>query len=175
MKLPQADQWLSTGTLRKIGGLRTYGQRMQFYLGFANTATLMIVLYETSGLVNSLFPSMAVWLLFIGFVAIPAAVGFDYTIFHVAQITYNQHQNGHENRSPNYRETMTNQRLIEDLHEEIQELQRADARADGGQTLVVPECSDCNTRGQSGTHKGESCIKCPDCDSILYRRMEAAR
>lgn len=119
MKLPQADRWLSTGTLRKIGGLRTYGQRMQFYLGFANTATLMIVLYETSEVVNSLFPGLAVWLLFIGGVAIPIAIAVDYVLFHVAQITYNQHQNGQENRSPNYRETMENQRRIDDMQNQL--------------------------------------------------------
>lgn len=123
MSLPQADDWLSTGLLRKIGGLRTYGQRLQFYLGMINTATLMLVLYNTSPLVNDVFPSVAVWLAFITLVVVPAVVGVDFFVMHPSQITYNQHQNGHENRSPNYRETMENQRKLDELHRRLDELE----------------------------------------------------
>lgn len=122
MSIPQADTWLSTGTLRKIGGLRTYGQRIQFYLGMINTATLMLVLYNTSPLVNQTFPNVAVWLGFIALIVVPTVVGLDYVLMHPSQITYNQHQNGVEARSPNYRETMENQRRIDRLHEKLDEL-----------------------------------------------------
>jgi len=47
-------------------------------------------------------------------------------LLHPAQIIYDQFQNGHENRSPNYRETMENQRKIEALHERFDELEVRD-------------------------------------------------
>jgi hypothetical protein len=123
MSIPQADRWLSTDILRWVGGVRTYGQRLQFYLGMLNTATLMLVLYNTSPLVNEFFPSVAVWLAFIGLLVVPAVMGIDYFLMHPSQITYNQHQNGQENRSPNYRETMENQRRIDDLHDRLDDLE----------------------------------------------------
>lgn len=123
MSLPQADAWLSTGMLRKIGGARTYGQRLQVYLGMMNTATLMLVLYNTSPLVNAVFPNVAVWLAFITFIVVPAVMSVDFFLMHPSQITYNQHQNGQENRSPNYRETMENQRMIARLHARLDELE----------------------------------------------------
>ncbi len=129
--IPQADRWVSTRVLRYIGGLRTYGQRMQFYLGMLNTATLMIVLYHQSPVVNGLFPSVLVWLLVVGGIIVPAAVFVDYFLFHVAQITYNQHQNGHENRSPNYRETMENQRRIDLIHKRLDDMKFP--QTDGGE------------------------------------------
>jgi hypothetical protein len=122
MKIPQADKWVSTGILRWIGGVRTYGQRLQFYLGMINTATLMLVLYETSPLVSNAFPSVVTWLAFIALAVVPLVIGVDYVLMHPSQITYNQHQNGQENRSPNYRETMENQRKLEYLQEQIEEL-----------------------------------------------------
>lgn len=47
---------------------------------------------------------------------------------------------------------------------------------DGGQTrqtLVVPECGECETPGRPGEHKGQGCIVCPDCERILYKEMGA--
>jgi len=51
------------------------------------------------------------------------ALVVDRVLLHPAQIIYNQYQNGHENRSPNYRETMHNQRRIEALHDRLDELE----------------------------------------------------
>lgn len=133
MNIPQADRWLSTDILRKIGGVRTYGQRLQFYLGMINTATLMLVLYNTSPLVNNFFPSVAVWLAFIVLVVVPSVMGVDFFVFHPSQITYNMHQSGQENRSPNYRETMENQRRIDELHEKVDQLTHQQIAADGGE------------------------------------------
>lgn len=168
--IPQADRWLSPGMLRYIGGLRTYGQRMTFYLGLLNTATLMIVLFHQSPVVNGIFPNVFVWLLFVGGIVVPVAVFADYFLFHVAQITYNQHQNGHENRSPNYRETMENQRRINSLDEKLDRLL---AVTDGGQTSVVPECRTCKEAGVADEHKGDNVIVCPGCDRILVRGVVA--
>ncbi|WP_227354334.1 hypothetical protein [Haladaptatus salinisoli] len=122
MNLPQIDQWVNTGTLRWIGGLRTYGQRLQFYLGMMNTTTLMLVLYETSPAISSRFPSVLAWLGFVAVILVPAIIAIDYVIMHPSQITYDQHQNGHENRSPNFRETMENQRKLTELQDQIEML-----------------------------------------------------
>lgn len=132
MSLPQADHWLSNGVLRWIGGVRTYGQRLTFYLGVLNTATLMLVLYETSPLVSDAFPSVAAWLAFVALGVVPAVIAVDYVLMHPSQIIYNQHQNGHENRSPNYRETMENQREIHRLHRRLDEAGVPQMATDGG-------------------------------------------
>lgn len=132
MSLPQADRWLSGSALRWIGGVRTYGQRLTFYLGMINTATLMLVLYETSPLVSSIFPSVIIWLAFVGLGIVPVVIAVDYVLMHPSQITYQQHQNGHENRSPNYRETMENQREIHRLHRRLDEMDIPTMHADGG-------------------------------------------
>lgn len=50
-----------------------------------------------------------------------AVVLVDRVLLHPAQIMYQQYQNGHENRSPNYRATMENQRRIEALHDKLDE------------------------------------------------------
>ena len=115
MNIPQADRWLPTSALRWIGGLRTYGARLTFYLGFANTATLMYVLYNESALISSIFPSVAYWLAFLGFVAIPLLIVGDFVLFHVAEITYNAHQNSQANRNPGYRLTEENNEMLRQM------------------------------------------------------------
>jgi len=102
----QADDVLPTAALQWIGGLRTYAARVQFFLG-----------------VQSVVPTVYHWVAFILLVVVPAAIAVDRVVLHPAQIIYNQHQNGDEGRSPNYRETMENQRRIEALHERLDELE----------------------------------------------------
>ena len=113
--IPQADRWLPTHILRWIGGARTYGQRLTFYLGMLNTATLMIVLYDSSDVVASVFPTVAHWLVFVGLVAVPAIVAFDYWLVHAAQITYNSHQQSQSNRNPGYALTEENNEMLRRL------------------------------------------------------------
>lgn len=122
MNPPQIDDYLPKKFLRWIGGLRTYGARLNFYLGLLNTATLMLLLYKNSPLIRYIFPSVYVWLAAVAFVFVPFVVAIDYTIFHPSELTYNSHQVGRENRSPNFRETMNNQRLIKELQEDIEEI-----------------------------------------------------
>ena len=112
MNIPQADRWLPTSALRWIGGLRTYGARLTFYLGIMNTGTLMFVLYNQSGFIQSVFPSALHWLAFLAIVVVPAIIVVDYALFHVAEITYNAHQNSQANRNPGYRLTEQNNEML---------------------------------------------------------------
>jgi hypothetical protein len=201
----QADDVLPTATMRWIGGLRTYAQRSQFFFGFFKTVVLAVLSYEsvqgytlqtslpTTGTESFLgytvsipqtltvpvgawfWPTMLHWVAVV-FIAGGLFVAVDRLLFHPAQITYNQHQNGDEERSPNYRETMENQRRINQLNDRLDELLANQTRTDGGQTtMVAPACSDCHVDGVRDTHKGEPCIACPDCGDILYRNMEVGR
>jgi len=122
----QADDVLPTSTLRVIGAMRTYAARMQFFLGVPNTLMIGVLFYNDSAAVQSVFPTVWHWVAFILGVVVPAAIVMDRTLLHPAQIIYNQFQNGHENRSPNFRETMENQRKIDALHERLDELEVSD-------------------------------------------------
>ncbi len=124
----QADSYLPTEWLRPIGALRTYAARMQFFLGVPNTLMIAVLFYNDSAVIQSVIPTVYHWVAIILFVVVPAAVLIDRVLLHPAQIIYNQYQNGHENRSPNYRETMENQRRIEALHERLDaaEIPRSD-------------------------------------------------
>lgn len=119
----QADDVLPTSTLRVIGAVRTYAARMQFFLGVPNTLMIAVLFYNDSPLIQSYIPTVYHWVAIILFVVVPSAVLFDRVLLHPAQIIYQQYQNGHENRSPNYRETMQNQRRIEDLHDRLDEIE----------------------------------------------------
>ena len=117
----QADEWLPDDLLRAIGALRTYAARMQFFLGVPNTLMIGVLFYNDSPLLQSFIPTVYHWIAVILFGVVPAAVLVDRVLLHPAQIMYQQYQNGHENRSPNYRATMENQRRIEALHEKLDE------------------------------------------------------
>jgi hypothetical protein len=117
----QADEWLPDDLLRAIGALRTYAARMQFFLGVPNTLMIGVLFYNDSPLLQTYIPTVYHWIAVILFGVVPAAVLVDRVLLHPAQIMYQQYQNGHENRSPNYRETMENQRRIEALHEKLDE------------------------------------------------------
>jgi len=119
----QADDVLSTGVLSVIGALRTYAARMQFFLGVPNTLMIAVLFYGDAPLIQSYIPTVYHWVALILFGVVPTAVLLDRMLLHPAQIIYNQHQNGHESRSPNYRETMTNQREIQRLHEKLDRLE----------------------------------------------------
>ena len=117
----QADEWLPDDLLRAIGALRTYAARMQFFLGVPNTLMIGVLFYNDSPLLQSFIPTVYHWIAVILFGVVPAAVLVDRVLLHPAQIMYQQYQNGHENRSPNYRATMENQRRIEALHDKLDE------------------------------------------------------
>jgi len=118
----QADDVLPTSTLRVIGAMRTYAARMQFFLGVPNTLMIGILFYNDSALVQSVFPTVFHWVAFILLVVVPAAIVLDRMLLHPAQIIYDQFQHGHENRSPNYRATMENQRRIDEVSEKVEQL-----------------------------------------------------
>jgi hypothetical protein len=123
----QADEWLPTPVLQTVGALRTYAARMQFFLGVPNTLMIGVLFYNDSPLIQAYVPTVYHWVAIILCGVVPAAVAIDRVLLHPAQIVYNQHQNGDEARSPNYRETMENQRRIEALHDRLDELEvRAD-------------------------------------------------
>lgn len=126
----QADDYLPAGWLRVIGAMRTYAQRMQFFLGVPNTLMIAVLFYGDSALVQSVFPTVYHWVAFILAGVVPAAVVVDRVLLHPAQIIYNQHQNGVEERSPNYRETMNTKREVQRLHRRLDEA--GIARLDGG-------------------------------------------
>jgi len=119
----QADDVLPTTALQWIGGLRTYAARVQFFLGVPNTLMIGVLFYNDSPLIQSVVPTVYHWVAIILFGIVPAAIAVDRVLLHPAQIIYNQHQNGDEGRSPNYRETMENQRRIEALHDRLDELE----------------------------------------------------
>ncbi len=119
----QADDVLPTSTLRVIGAMRTYAARMQFFLGVPNTLMIGILFYNDSAVVQSVFPTVFHWVAFILGLVVPAAIVVDRMLLHPAQIIYDQFQNGHENRSPNYRETMENQRKIDALHDRLDDME----------------------------------------------------
>lgn len=164
--LPQADRWLSTEALRLIGGVRTYGQRLTFYLGVMNTATLMFMLYRESTVIQSLFPNVLAWLAFIGFVAVPAIMAFDFGLMHPSQITYNSGQQAQTKRNPHYELTTEISQQLDRLEQQLA------ARVDGG-TPVNIVCRDCRSLGRFTTYKDESAVECPDCNELLYRSINA--
>jgi len=119
----QADAYLPNTLMRSIGALRTYAQRAQFFFAVPNTLVLIgVVLFDRWSVLQEIFGSRLAWIGFILFVVAPAVVLVDRVLLHPAQIIYNQHQNGHESRSPNYRETMENQRRISDVEEKVDRL-----------------------------------------------------
>lgn len=112
----QADDYVSGHIMQWIGALRTYGQRMNFFLSVPNTLMIGVLFYNDAPVLHAVFPTVYHWIGFILLVVVPAAILVDRVLLHPAQIMYNSHQSGRENRSPNYRETMENQRQIQDLH-----------------------------------------------------------
>lgn len=164
----QADSYLPTEWLRPIGALRTYAARMQFFLGVPNTLMIGVLFYNDSTTLQTYVPTVYHWVAIILFGVVPAAILVDRVLLHPAQIIYNQGQNGHENRSPNYRETMENQRRIDAVDDK---LDRVLTRSDGGQTTVVPTCQQCDRDGVPGAHKGNDVIRCPECEQILFREV----
>lgn len=119
----QADTVVPVGIMRYIGAVRTYGARMNFFLSVPNTLMIGALFYNDSAALQSVFPTIAHWMAFLLLVVVPGAILLDRVLLHPAQIIYQQHQHGHENRSPNYRETMENQRRIEALHDKIDDLE----------------------------------------------------
>jgi len=115
----QADDYLPTAWLRVVGAMRTYAQRMQFFLGVPNTLMIAVLFYGDSPLIQSVFPTVYHWVATILLGVVPAAVLTDRVLLHPAQIIYNQHQNGVEERSPNYRETMNTKRKVQRLHDRL--------------------------------------------------------
>jgi len=138
----QADDVLPTSTLRVIGAMRTYAARMQFFLGVPNTLMIGVLFYNDNAAVQSVFPTVWHWVAFILGVVVPAAIVVDRMLLHPAQIIYNQFQNGHENRSPNYRETMQNQRKIDALHERFDALEASGGGDSGTNSVSNTDVSD---------------------------------
>lgn len=123
----QADEWLPTPVLQTVGAIRTYAARIQFFLGVPNTLMIGVLFYNDSPFIQSVVPTVYHWIAIILLGVVPAAIAIDRVLLHPAQIVYNQHQNGDEQRSPNYRETMENQRRIEALHDRLDEAGIPDA------------------------------------------------
>jgi hypothetical protein len=107
---------------------------MQFFLGVPNTLMIAVLFYNDSVLLQSVIPTVYHWVALILFGVVPAAVALDRILLHPSQIIYNQHQNGHEDRSPNYRETMENQREIKRLHDRLDNLESTDNHAETNTT-----------------------------------------
>jgi hypothetical protein len=72
--------------------------------------------------VQTYIPTVYHWVALILFGVVPAAIAVDRMLLHPAQIIYQHHQGARENRSPNYRETMENQREIKRLHDRLDEI-----------------------------------------------------
>lgn len=120
----QADDAIPDRYLRYVGAMRTYAARMNFFLSVPNTLMIAALFYTDSTMLQSIFPSVYHWVGFILLVVVPGTIAIDRTLLHPAQIIYNQFQNGMENRSPNYRETMETQRKVDELHEKVDEIRK---------------------------------------------------
>lgn len=128
----QADDVVPKEWMRWIGGLRTYAARLNFFLGVPNTLMIGVLFYNDTVVLQSVFPTIFHWVGFLLLVVVPSAIGIDRVLLHPAQIIYNQHQNGRENRSPNYRETMETKRRVQRLHDRLDEHGVPKVVADGG-------------------------------------------
>ena len=127
----QADAVLPARAMNVIGAVRVYAQRMQFFLGVPNTLMIAVLFYNDSAAIQGVFPTVWHWMGFILGVIVPVAIAVDRVLLHPAEIMYNQFQNGRESRSPNYRETMENQRRIDELHARLDRY--GVPRTDGGE------------------------------------------
>lgn len=119
----QADAVVPNTAMRYIGAVRTYGARMNFFLSVPNTLMIAALFYTDAAILQRIFPSIWHWMGFLLLVVVPGAIVLDRVLLHPAQIVYQQHQHGRESRSPNYRETMENQRKIKELHKKIDEME----------------------------------------------------
>lgn len=128
----QADDVIPKQWMRWIGGLRTYAARLNFFLGVPNTLMIGVLFYNDTAALQAVFPTIFHWIGFLLLAVVPSAIAVDRILLHPAQIIYNQHQNGRENRSPNYRETMRTKRSVQRVHDRLDEAGVPQAVPDGG-------------------------------------------
>lgn len=125
--LRQADEILPPRIMQLIGAARTYAARINFFLAVPNTLMIAVLFYQQSPLVQSVIPTVYHWVALILFGIVPAAVLCDRMLLHPAQIIYQHHQGARENRSPNFRETMENQREIKRIHDRLDRIETGDS------------------------------------------------
>jgi len=162
MNIPQIDSYLPARWLRVIGATKTFAARSQFYFSFPQFIMIATLFYYQSGLIQSAFPTIYLWVAFLFVVGLSTMV-FEYVVMFPSQITFNAGQNSRENRNPLFREVMALHRRLDDLEPHFQ--------ADGGPTPAVPHCADCCQTGLVESNCGESVIACPTCGKILYREV----
>lgn len=158
-----SDKWA-----HRLGAFREIGFQALGYLSVPNGLMIALTYYRGAEFIQQVFPSAVHWAGFYMLMGVGVMI-FHYSIIYGPWQSFIQHQSEREDRSPQYRETVQNQQLIEDLHERMDRIERR-AVADGG-TIVAPMCQECGEGGVSGYHKGAPVIECPSCERILYREV----
>lgn len=170
MKLPrppQIDDYIEEDYLRFLGAIKEFLARSRFWVGFGQFGMIAVMFYYTSDLVQSYFPTIWTWVIFLMFGG-ACAMLFEYSIVLPSQITFNAGQTSKENRNPTFREIMNLHRRVEDLADELAD--DPGARADGG--AIRPGCQRCEAPGVPGVHRNRPVWKCPDCENVLLREVD---
>lgn len=160
----------------RLGGVKSVLNRLQGYVGVVSRTMIAAMFYQSLELWTFtpnvpivdiqlpigplLMPNMAIYLVWCVLGA--AALGaFDIRYVFGSEKQFHNLAAERAERSPIKQDTEAIRRQID---EQL-------AVADGGTTVVVPECTNCGEAGQPGTHKDASVIECPDCGDILFRRL----
>ena len=174
MKLPrppQIDDYIDEDPLRFLGAIKEFLARSRFWVGFGQFGMIAVMFYYTSDLVQGYFPTIWAWVVFLMFGG-ACAMLFEYSIVLPSQITFNAGQTSKENRNPTFREIMNLHRRLDDLAADIEAADDGtQPRADGG--AVRPGCQRCDAAGVPGVHKNRPVWKCPSCENVLLREVDA--
>lgn len=112
--MKQLDAVVPTQIMRYLGALKTQSGRSRFYVSFAQFAMIAVLFYNDAPAIQSTFPSVWAWGIFLA-----GAGGLlmvvDYLAVFPAEITYSQGQQARENRNPTYRQVMENTRRLDAL------------------------------------------------------------
>lgn len=142
----------------RLGAAKRLFQRSGILSRMITMWSAMTAAFSTTPLLQEIFGSLPAFLVAgTGMLGVYGA--FDYMGLMPGEQAFGQTQSQRRERSPLKRDT-----------EAI--LERLEARTDGGQTTVVPQCNDCDTAGVPSTHKGMDTIRCPECGDQLFRRFE---
>jgi len=156
--LPQLEPVGGLGRWQvRLGAAKRLFQRSGILSRMITMWSAMTAAYSTTPLLQDIFGSL-VWFLVAGTGALAVYGGFDYVGLMPGEQAFGQTQSQRPERSPLKRDT-----------EAI--LERLEARTDGGQPTVVPQCNQCDAAGVPSTHKGMDTIRCPECGDQLFRRF----
>jgi len=167
--LPQLEpEGSAEGFLVRLGGAKRIVQQSSFPMQAVTMVNASISAWATSAGLRDLFWNDV--RIFAGVVTaglIAWMVAY-FSVILPGEQAWGQGQSQRTERSPLKQDT-------EDIISRLDSLEMGRKTlatdGDGGSATVVPECGDCGRAGQSGEHKGEDVIQCPDCGHILFRNI----